>query len=294
LIGDAIRCRIDHRGGFRGQPIAAVTLALAALLVFPGAASGERGSATVDSSTLSYRARLIRYNQAVAAYRAEDYESAMTGFRAGLDDPSHEIRNRSNFNLANSLVRSVTRGTAPRPTALDRLRQAIQRFEDAIAVSHRVDDARANISLARRLIEAIERQAADRPSEAGSSQTPDDPSTPPPQSQTPPPPPTTDNDRSSGDKGAHQDHGARPDVDAGSGRGRTERPAAESGTGRVDRNRYSTPPKPPSNPIASDRMLSDADVNDLLRTIRQRAEQRSKARNSQRATTEPKPDPMPW
>ncbi|KAA5542257.1 VWA domain-containing protein [Roseiconus nitratireducens] len=280
---------------------------LIALGLVAGAGTGEEVF-KAGTPQLSYRERVLRFNQAVSAYQNQDYLQAERGFRAGLDDADPQLRRRSTFNLANTLYRSVGSVAMSKQQAIGRLQQAVTAYRRCIALGHRPEDASANRRLARRLIEQIQRQVPDsseRPERPGGDDAQDDDAqddeSPAPGGEGSDPndnestSPEQDNDSGEperGPSGSGPSGSAAPDrSDSPSESPANDNAPGGQGSGSGDRAGAN---RPEDSPIPQ---IGDQRAEELLDDIRRRAEtRRARTSGSQPAQTSPAESSniMPW
>ena len=109
------------------------------------------------------------YNHGVALYRSSQFGPAAEKFRQVLAASNDELAARARFNLGNTLYASAlaqlkenpAEGDASKETVeqvLQDLRSAILQYRSALRIHSSDTDARANIELAQRLIDQIEKQ----------------------------------------------------------------------------------------------------------------------------------------
>lgn len=236
---------------------------------------------------LSYRQRVIQYNDAVAAYRRQEYQAAESGFRPLMDAQDPALGRRATFNLANTRFRSVASagdgrsGRMNRQEAIGRLTEAIRLYRTCIERGHRPRDAAANIRLTEQFIEQIRKQTpqpsdqSGQPSDRGSD-SPDSPAPSPPSngddqdsgnSQPPPPGGGARRDGRNNPGSAH-----RGDRDGGSEKGPgnpgSQSSGAGSGSGQGSEGGPNAQPAP----------MNDQQAEEMLRRARRRASRRATSR----------------
>jgi hypothetical protein len=244
------------------RPIRSVLFSLVGLAALLGA--GPSGSVPIVESALSlpYRLRVMRYNDAVDAYRNQDYETAERLFLASSQDEDLGLRRRSTFNLANTIYHSVVHGGLTKQQAIQRLSTAAELYRQCIELGHRPDDAAANIKIVQALITQIEQQAPDpggSSAEPESDQTDQEPNERLGDQDEPRP---SDAPKPSGDRRDDSDDRARSD----GGQHGPSPPSLSDPPGRRD------PPGPADQPARQP--LDQGQAQSLLNDIRERASNR--------------------
>ena len=109
---------------------------------------------------------LLSYNNAVAHYRNSDYSAAMTLFAESAKSSDVEIASISRYNLGNCRYAMALSLTQQNPDeAIEQLQQAIAQYRSSLRLDRSNADARANIELARKLIEQLKKKNEDQTQE---------------------------------------------------------------------------------------------------------------------------------
>ncbi|MCG8584823.1 MAG: hypothetical protein MI757_08950, partial [Pirellulales bacterium] len=107
----------------------------------------------------SQRAERDAYNDAVGLYRDGDIEQARALFQQATSSTDRNVEARARFNLANcDYAEAVALAEDDRPAAIAKLESAIAHYRSSLSVDRHDSDARANIELARLLMDRLRRE----------------------------------------------------------------------------------------------------------------------------------------
>jgi Ca-activated chloride channel homolog len=153
---------------------AARAMALVALFLLPGIASGSPSSALREYNTGNYTNALqeferleqvdtndlrIVFDAGAAAYRATNYDAASSKFKAVTLSPDLKLQQMAYYNLGNTLYRAGELKFEPDTEGLDAMgniwQQAVKSYEHAAALNTNDADAAYNLSFVKRQIELI-------------------------------------------------------------------------------------------------------------------------------------------
>jgi Ca-activated chloride channel family protein len=98
---------------------------------------------------------VLAYDEAIAYYRLGDYEKARQQLQRALATRDVRLEAKAKYNLGNCAYAEALALQASPQQAIDRLRQAINHYRDALAIDANDDDARANIEMATLLIKDL-------------------------------------------------------------------------------------------------------------------------------------------
>jgi Ca-activated chloride channel family protein len=153
---------------------AARAMALAVFFLLPGMASGSPASALRDYNTGNYTNALreferlelvdtndmrLVFNAGAAAYRATNYDAALSEFQAVTLSPDLKLQEQAYYNLGNTLYRMGELKFEPDSEGLDAMendwQQAVKSYEHAATLNTNDSDAAYNLAFVKRQIELI-------------------------------------------------------------------------------------------------------------------------------------------
>lgn len=104
------------------------------------------------------------YNAGAAAYRAGDFQAAVTNFNAALAtvDLPVPLQQRSYYNLGNSLFRAGEQAEDPQQKSAQ-WQQAVERFESALKLDAQDESAKHNRDLVKQKLEELKQQQSKSP-----------------------------------------------------------------------------------------------------------------------------------
>ena len=101
----------------------------------------------------------LNFNLAVAHYRNSDYPSAMTLFGESAKSTDSLIAADSRYNLGNCHYAQALEQAGQEPKmAMEQLQKAVDQYRSALRLDRKNEDARANIELARKLLQQLQSQ----------------------------------------------------------------------------------------------------------------------------------------
>lgn len=118
----------------------------------------EKASAEFQEALKSQpNSRKLQFNAGTAAYKAGDFESAITHFTGALLGKDRQLRENASYNLANSLVRKGEGAEQPesKKTAWE---SAVEHFEEALRLNPKNKNAQENLEVTKKLLEELEKQ----------------------------------------------------------------------------------------------------------------------------------------
>lgn len=203
----------------------------------------------------------LRFNAGTAAYRAEDYERAMSHFAEALRSSDLQLQRNAFYNLGNTQFSLGER--VPEEELRQRLwREAIRSFEAALKLAPDTEDARHNLEYVRQRLEELEQQQQQQPEP---SQEPSDPSEdseePQPSPSNPPEKPDPsepDEDRSRPEESAGDSSESDSESEDQGSPGETGESSPEDGAGEQGESPADTrSPSDPGEPGSPDQMTPE-------------------------------------
>lgn len=329
------RPRSWRPGGGKRQPVAGLVL----IGVLSGSAMAASPREMIRQSNEAYRAGRLddalegyrraadvlpsRYepifNQGVIHYRRRQWDLARQRFTESLATDDRELEAKARFNLGNCDYAEALAGGS-REAVVDKLHRAIQHYRKALALRPDWSKPRANIQLARMLLDRPPSpQSSDSSSDDGSkpneqSGEPENPSEQQDEQQQNPPPGAGGQNRPQGDQEEPQPPPARPPESSqqggrspgnraesssaqqpnrGSGGGATGGSGSPAETGgetsqpRDSSSRASNQSESPETQPPR-RQLTRGDIERMLQTIRDQQEQRQLDRAGKQAYGQPR------
>jgi Ca-activated chloride channel family protein len=149
-------------------------MAMFALFLLPGIASGSPSSALREYNTGNYTNALQEFERlaqidtndlrfvfdaGAAAYRATNYDAALDKFKAVILSPDLKLQQQAYYNLGNTLYRMGELKFEPDTEGLDAMeniwQQAVKSYENAAALNTNDADAAYNLSFVKQQIKLI-------------------------------------------------------------------------------------------------------------------------------------------
>jgi Ca-activated chloride channel family protein len=149
-------------------------MAMFALFLLPGIASGSPSSALREYNTGNYTNALQEFERlaqidtndlrfvfdaGAAAYRATNYDAALDKFKAVILSPDLNLQQQAYYNLGNTLYRMGELKFEPDTEGLDAMeniwQQAVKSYENAAALNTNDADAAYNLSFVKQQIKLI-------------------------------------------------------------------------------------------------------------------------------------------
>jgi Ca-activated chloride channel homolog len=158
------------------SPVTATLAVLAALTIFPAAASASPASALRDYKAGKFAdaqkeyerlaaedkkgdLRLL-FNAGDAAYRATNYDDALKDYLAAVSSPDVKLQQQAYFNIGNVLYRQGQAELNPEKMDLDAVQekweQAVKSFQNAVTLDAKDPDAAHNLDYAKRSVTMIQ------------------------------------------------------------------------------------------------------------------------------------------
>ncbi|MEM8678073.1 MAG: hypothetical protein AAGF97_01855 [Planctomycetota bacterium] len=156
----------------------------------------------------------VAFNRAVAHYRKGELGTARTLFDQTATAGDRTLAAKARFNLGNcDYAEALQQQETDRPAAIESLRRAIGNYRQSLQVNRHDQDARSNIELASRLIQALEQEEAEEQQQPQQNQSPQqDQNQPSQQDQQQAQDPSSPQDPSSEqDQGSEQDRETEQD-----------------------------------------------------------------------------------
>ena len=125
-------------------------------------AAGDADAALADyaqaAESASDQQELV-YNQAVAHYRKGDLAAARALFGRATSADDRQLESRARYNLGNcDYSEAVQLAEQDRPTAISKLETAVAHYRSSLSANRHDADARANIELARMLMDRLKQE----------------------------------------------------------------------------------------------------------------------------------------
>lgn len=99
----------------------------------------------------------LRFNAGAAAFKDEDYETALKHFSASLSAPDLALQERSYYNLGNTQFRLGENAKDPKEK-MQQWEQAVQSYENALKLDPKDEDAKFNAELVKKKIDELKQQ----------------------------------------------------------------------------------------------------------------------------------------
>jgi len=99
----------------------------------------------------------LRYNAGAAAFKDEDYDTALKHFNAGLSSPDLKLQEQSYYNLGNTHFR-LGEKTEDAKSKQQQWEQAIRQYETALKLDPNDADAKTNIEVVKKKLEELKQQ----------------------------------------------------------------------------------------------------------------------------------------
>ncbi len=142
----------------------------AATLVQQGQTALTQGDAATaierfsSAQSLGFSDPRVNYNMGIAHYNVGDIESARSAFAQAAESTDRTIAGQARYNIGNTYyAEALQRMQADPQAAMSSLATAIDHYRGALTANRKDEDARANIELAHRLKQQLQKQQEQQP-----------------------------------------------------------------------------------------------------------------------------------